>query len=482
MSPQSSMPGFGRACIRPLSIDPPSATGRFPSRAPRSRRERLGTRLTARLFGACLLAAGLLPGCSEWDRYWEEDTSPLGPVIAPDITPPTIAILSPSAQDSTQATPVSGSAYVVRMEARDDEAVARVVLLIDGQPVVELTAAPWEFEWDTTPLEDASTHRLAATAEDAAGNRAGSGDAFAQVFNLGPTLHIDAPSDSALVKGTIEITAAFDGDPPEIAQVEFLADVWSLGVLTEPPWSLTLDTENDVVGSQLLVGQHFLAAKATTVLGHIGVSPAVRIFVNNGVPDVSFGYSIPDTVATKGTLVLDGVASDSQEGPIPAERIVWRSSLEGTLGSGPLLWRPNLAVGTHRITVTATNAWGTPDSAVTLVEVVPGDFQEYTRTVHQDVFDLQFCIHCHKADSGQETNGLYLTSYEETMAGGLTTYYRIVYPCRPESSLVYNKVTSDAPWVGSRMPPPNEPFPPIQPGAVAKLERWIRRGAPPDPD
>ena len=70
------------------------------------------------------------------------------------------------------------------------------------------------------------------------------------------------------------------------------------------------------------------------------------------------------------------------------------------------------------------------------------------------------------------------------MAGGRTTIYECVYPCRPESSLVYNKITAlppAVPWVGDYMPPPNSAnFPTVPSFLAERLRIWILEGAPPD--
>jgi hypothetical protein len=56
-------------------------------------------------------------------------------------------------------------------------------------------------------------------------------------------------------------------------------------------------------------------------------------------------------------VVLHGMALDAEDGTIvdPA-RLVWTSSISGTLGAGPELWINTLPFGVHRITLTVTDS------------------------------------------------------------------------------------------------------------------------------
>lgn len=432
-----------------------------------------------RLVPVAVLGSLLLASCGEWDKYWEEDRL-TGPTLPPDETPPTVVMASPSGQDSAHATPVGGPQYRIVVNVVDDVGVARVEIHVDDLPPVEVLAPPWELVWDTTILEEASRHRLWARAFDAAGNVGTAEPVFAQVFNSGPEVSLSTPEDGALVLGTIEIEAVFGGETPEISQVEFLADVWTIETVTAPPWTVSWDT------TTLPDGEHFLATKATTVLGNVGVSPAVRVHVNNGAPTMTIDFpSSGHRVATRGTLVLIGSASDDEEGVIPPDRVWWQSDLQGTLGTGHELWISNLVPGDHVVTATATNAWGTATSASLPIEVLAQPTWDYCSDIQWPLFEEYFCTFCHNPESSEYPNSeLDLTSYSTLMLGGRTTIYRCVYPCRPESSLVYNKITSLPPavaWVGDYMPPPSSAnFPTVPPYIAERLWTWILEGAPPD--
>jgi hypothetical protein len=431
------------------------------------------TRAPAATLLAAILAAA--PGCGEWSEYWDEDRGPTGPGPSRDTNAPSVSLATPSGTDSAHATPVGGAAYRVVVDAVDDIAVERVEVFLDDQPLGETAAPPWEIAWDTRPLDEASLHRLRAIAADAAGNVGQSGEAFAQVFNLGPQVVLVSPADGALVRGTVRVAVEFPGEAPEIAQVEFLADIFTAGIVASPPWILDLDT------TTLFAGQHFVAAKATTVLGHVGVSAPVRVHVNNETPQTTLHFPpAGHRVASRGTLVLVASAADPVEGALRPDQIAWRSTREGLLGTGNELRKANLAAGSHTIHAIGTNSWGTADSASVDVEVLARPTYEFCPDVFFPLIEQFFCTFCHYPGSSQYPDSeLDLRTWDSLMAGGKSQgSYECVSPCRPELSLIYNKVTQSSPWVGGPMPPPDS-FPPVSAAAKEALRVWILEGAPP---
>jgi hypothetical protein len=88
--------------------------------------------------------------------------------------PPAVAIRTPSAGATVRGQ------ITIAVDARDDEVVSRVELLLDGQPLAVLSTAPFEYTWASTRVSD-GTHTLTAAATDNAGNRTISA---AQVVNV----------------------------------------------------------------------------------------------------------------------------------------------------------------------------------------------------------------------------------------------------------------------------------------------------------
>jgi hypothetical protein len=181
-------------------------------------------------------------------------------------------------------------------------------------------------------------------------------------------------------------------------------------------------------------------------------------------------------VAASGTLILSCTAVDPVEGPIPPGRISWQSSRDGPIGTGPYLRLSGLSAGTHTVTVWAVNASGARASAAVMVEVLAQPTYTFS-SIYSGILQLR-CVSCHyPAASDWPTHRLDLRTRVGLMAGGVTRQYESVVPCRPESSLVWNKLTTDPPWVPAPMPP--APNPKVPATLLDKLKVWILEGAPP---
>ncbi len=114
------------------------------------------------LVFSVLLAATLF-GCSTSKNGVGPNPPPAPPPPPPDGQVPTATITSPT-----------GGSYLTGMvpitiSAQDNVGVTKVEMLIDGIVAATDNAAPWEFSWNTDPLEDGSRN-MVARAYDLAGN------------------------------------------------------------------------------------------------------------------------------------------------------------------------------------------------------------------------------------------------------------------------------------------------------------------------
>ncbi|HBY98668.1 MAG TPA: hypothetical protein DEP84_32765, partial [Chloroflexi bacterium] len=76
------------------------------------------------------------------------------------------------------------------------------------------------------------------------------------------------------------------------------------------------------------------------------------------------------TSAEPGSLVvLQGMATDVEDGPLSGTRLSWRSDRDGDLGTGEELAVESLSQGTHQITLTATDSDGQSGSATVTIYV-----------------------------------------------------------------------------------------------------------------
>ena len=69
-------------------------------------------------------------------------------------------------------------------------------------------------------------------------------------------------------------------------------------------------------------------------------------------------------------MALVGSAYDPEDGSLEGSHLSWTSSLDGDLGTGELLFAPDLSRGQHTITVTARDSEGNEGSASIRIKVV----------------------------------------------------------------------------------------------------------------
>ncbi len=71
-------------------------------------------------------------------------------------------------------------------------------------------------------------------------------------------------------------------------------------------------------------------------------------------------------------ITFSGRAADFQGGDIAGQALVWTSSLDGTIGGGKTIISDSLSVGTHTITLTATDAVGASSSDTITINIIAG--------------------------------------------------------------------------------------------------------------
>ncbi|MCA9754765.1 MAG: hypothetical protein KDA27_03110 [Candidatus Eisenbacteria bacterium] len=431
------------------------------------------SRLLASLSSLAIVA--LIWGCSAFDDYLDKDPDAfLGP--PPDLTPPVVTVQAPAGADSLHASPVGGRDAVVEVAASDDIELREVAILIDDRLEALLTDPPFTFTWDTTVLDEGSVHRIWARATDSSDNSAESDTVYAVVFNAGPRIRIMSPERSAFVQGDIEIEVEADDPRVPIQRVDFLIDGIPIGSDSNAPFSYTWSSQDYPPGS------HFLSAMATGENGSLGISPFVSILLNNSPPRVQLEF--PETgraVAHLGTIPFSASAVDTVHGAIP-DSLLWTSSIDGEIGRGGYFWKSGLTPGVHDIVVSARNAWGleSSDEIQLVVRETP------TISLCWDMFYpfiLTECYVCHNPGAPEIPDSEFdMSTWITMLEGGKSQRelgLRALVPCKPDSSLIWIKITDDTPLVGDPMPPPDSREP-LTPEQKEMIRIWIEEGAPPD--
>jgi subtilisin family serine protease len=195
-----------------------------------------------------------------------------------DVTPPTAAITAPASNDQL------GGTVTVTATAEDDFSVARVEFY-DGQTLVGTdTSEPYSASWNTTGAMEGA-HTLTVKAYDSAGLVGTSAAVTVIVDNTAPTVAFSAPAQSALLRGTVQVTATAS-DNQAISRVEFYEGTTLLGTATTAPYAVSWDSTASPSGSLTL------RAKAYDLAGNVQqISRAVT--VDNAAPTVAITSPAP---------------------------------------------------------------------------------------------------------------------------------------------------------------------------------------------
>lgn len=124
-----------------------------------------------------------------------------------------------------------------------------------------------------------------------------------------------------------------------------------------------------VTSKKLTAGQHVLTAFATTSDGGTK-SAQITIQAAESTPTVTITSPLHDSAfADVAPITFTATVADLDEPNFPGDRVQWKSSLDGDLGSGLSFVRRLTALGDHTITATATDADGNMGEASIIVHI-----------------------------------------------------------------------------------------------------------------
>jgi len=124
------------------------------------------------------------------------------------------------------------------------------------------------------------------------------------------------------------------------------------------------------------VGRYNVTYRVTDNDGASSPDAAVVVtVVLNQPPIVAITSPTNGASFTPGTaIVFNGSGTDHEDGGLAGTALVWTSSRDGQIGTGPSLTRNDLSVGKHTITLTATDrsgATGTASVTITVSSIAP---------------------------------------------------------------------------------------------------------------
>ena len=176
---------------------------------------------------------------------------------------------------------ISGQ-QTISVLAEDNFGIDSVDFFINSVLVYSDFEEPYEYDWNTEfEFEDAN-HIIGSTITDLAGNQfeIPSISVFVNNIpndNVPPTISISNPVSGQTVSGTINFTVNVD-DNVGIAQVEFFIDGYSLGVVTEEPYSYLWDTTSNIGAHG---DEHALSAIVIDTAGNTSFSQPILVIVAN---------------------------------------------------------------------------------------------------------------------------------------------------------------------------------------------------------
>ena len=176
---------------------------------------------------------------------------------------------------------ISGQ-QTISVLAEDNFGIDSVDFFINSVLVYSDNEEPYEYDWNTEfEFEDAN-HIIGSTITDLAGNQfeIPSISVFVNNIpndNVPPTISISNPVSGQTVSGSINFTVNVD-DNVGIAQVEFFIDGYSLGIVTEEPYSHLWDTSSNIGAHG---DEHALSAIVIDAAGNTSFSQPILVIVAN---------------------------------------------------------------------------------------------------------------------------------------------------------------------------------------------------------
>ena len=176
---------------------------------------------------------------------------------------------------------ISGQ-QTISVLAEDNFGIDSVDFFINSVLVYSDFEEPYEYDWNTEfEFEDAN-HIIGSIVTDLAGNQfeIPSISVFVNNIpndNVPPTISISNPVGGQTVSGTINFTVNVD-DNVGIAQVEFFIDGYSLGVVTEGPYSYLWDTTSNIGAHG---DEHALSAIVIDTAGNTSFSQPILVIIAN---------------------------------------------------------------------------------------------------------------------------------------------------------------------------------------------------------
>jgi PKD repeat protein len=177
-----------------------------------------------------------------------------------------------------------------------------------------------------------------------------------------PVATIDNPSrDTTITRGE---AVQFRGTATD-ADGTIATHAWDYGDGT------TASVEDPPAHTYAAIGNYRVTYRVTDNDGMSSPAAAVTVtVVANQIPTVTITSPLNwATYAPGATITFTGRATDHEDGVLTGASLVWTSDRDGQIGTGTSFTRSDLSLGTHRITLLATDSNGAGGSAEVTIHV-----------------------------------------------------------------------------------------------------------------
>ena len=334
-----------------------------------------------------------------------------------DITPPSIVIYDPAANQT-----VSGTITFMTI-ATDNVAIDRVEFYHDYELEFTATNYPYNYEWNSTLIAEDSEHVWHAKAFDTSGNNSQTQPMVLfvdNIDNIPPTGFILYPYAGQIVSDNIEIQVSAS-DNVGIAEVEFYLDGNLLSSDDQVPYAHEWNTNSSSEDEE-----HVIYATIIDLQGNSTDLSPISVTVNNDdapsndlTPPIATILTPLSTQAVSDTVIITGFASDNHE----IERVMFyvNDQLIETVTDSPFttnwITYEEANNSEHVIQMTAQDPSGNQSSAqpvlVTVINEYIGEINNLTLLATENTISLSWDAPNDAESYKIYKNGSFLTEINE---------------------------------------------------------------------
>ena len=355
-------------------------------------------------------------------------------IVEPDVTPPTIVIYDPAANQT-----VSGTVPFLTI-ATDNVGINRVEFYHDYVLEHTATSYPYSYEWNSTAMEDDSEHIWYVKAFDTSENEAQTQPIAIYVDNednIPPTGFILYPYAGQTLSGVVQIQVSAS-DNTGVAQVEFFIDGLLAVSDSQEPFNYDWDTAFSAEDED-----HVISVTVTDLGGNAFDLAPIAVTVNND--DTPENDITPPVVAiltplssqtVSDSVLISGFATDN----VAIEQVQFfvDDQLVSTLTDTPYntLWStydlPNYSE--HIIQMIAQDPTGNESAAqpvfVTVENEYEGEIDNLTLSVSEGSISLSWDAPYDAVSFKIYRDAVFLVetsdqTYNDTIDGGILYCYTV---------------------------------------------------------